>query len=107
MPKYVAPDRGVGSVEIEGARTGAKRVLRAGKDGLFSADSTADKKALEGSGFVQASLMGTTNKELGFLCPKCGFGSWFKICGRCSFDIENGEYIEDEETETDDSSRSD
>lgn len=81
MARYFT-SQGVTSVTVEGARTGLTREIKADGKGFFLAESKADRKALEQSGFVQASLMGTKNRG-GFTCQQCGFGSWFRKCSRC------------------------
>lgn len=83
MTKYFASDRHAVEVQIEGARTGAKRTLRADKNGFFEVNSKSDAKALKESGFVEASLMGPSSGIGGFLCDKCGFNGWFRTCGKC------------------------
>jgi len=83
MTKYFASDRRAVEVQIEGARTGTTRTLRADKKGFYEVNDANDAKALEQSGFVQASLMGTSNTRSGYLCAKCGFNGWFAVCGRC------------------------
>jgi hypothetical protein len=88
MAKYFASDRGVRAVEIEGARTGTKRVLKPDAKGFYNVESKMDAKALQQSGFVEASLMGTTNSSVGYNCTECGFGSWFAVCGKCGHDNE-------------------
>jgi hypothetical protein len=81
MAKYFASDRRAVEVQIEGARTGTSKTLRADRKGFYEAEGR-DAKALEQSGFVQASLMGPRTGG-GFNCAGCGFGSWFKTCSRC------------------------
>ncbi len=83
MTKYFASDRRAVEVNIEGARTGVTRTLRADKSGFFEVTNSRDAKALKESGFVEASLMGTSNGVGGYLCAKCGFNGWFRTCGKC------------------------
>lgn len=87
MAKYFASDRRAVEVTIEGARTGVTRTLRADSKGFYNVENKRDAQALRDSGFVEASLMGTTTEQVGYLCPACGFGSWFKVCGRCETNI--------------------
>lgn len=88
--KFIAPDKHVASVNIEGARTGLNQTVRREGDYFVAADSS-QAKALQQEGFIEASLMGsTTNRSLGFICVDCGFGSWFKTCGRCGSDCTKG-----------------
>lgn len=84
MGKYVAPDRGVRETQIGSA------TYRPNKGGLYEVTNSRHAKAMKAEGFIEASLMGaTTNKELGYTCVQCGFGSWFKKCSRCGH--ENGD----------------
>ena len=83
MAKYFASDRRAVEVTIEGARTGSQRTLRADKKGFYEVTNSADAKALKESGFVEASLMGSSRGIAGYLCAKCGFNGWFKTCGKC------------------------
>lgn len=83
MAKYVASDRRCVEVQIEGARTGFQRTLRADKNGFYEVNNAADAKALKESGFIEASLMGPSSAGRGYPCSACGFQSWFRKCGRC------------------------
>jgi hypothetical protein len=83
VTKYFASDRHCVEVQIEGARTGLTRTLRADKNGFYEASSKADEKALKESGFVQASLSGVTVAGVGYPCINCGHQSWFRKCGKC------------------------
>ena len=83
MSRFVAPDKGVKETEI------GRKVYRAGRSGLFEVTDRSDAKAMLREGFIEASLMGVTDKSgIGFTCNNCGFGSWFKKCSRCG--EENG-----------------
>lgn len=86
MAKYFASDKRAVEVQIEGVRTGATRTLRVGKDGLYEVNDKQTAKALEQSGFVQASLMGVGSAGSGYLCKNCGFNGWFAVCGKCGTD---------------------
>ncbi len=86
MTKYFASDRHAVEVNIEGARTGDVRKLRADKNGFFEVTNKMDAKALKESGFVEASLMGPSSGIGGYLCDRCGFNGWFKTCGKCGHD---------------------
>lgn len=83
MPKYFASDKGLSQVDITGARTGITTSLKKGKDGMFNVESKMDAKALEQSGFAQASLMGVPANGVGYICGGCGFNGFFAECGRC------------------------
>lgn len=83
MGKWVAPDKGVRETVV-GAYT-----YRPDKKGIYNVDNVAAERAMKAEGFFEASLMGpTTNASMGFTCVECGFGSWFRKCGRCGH--ENG-----------------
>lgn len=68
-----------GSREIDGI-TGRRYRARGG---VFEDMHPADAKALVELGGAPCSLSGATRKGLGFRCPSCGFGTYFKICSRC------------------------
>lgn len=55
----------------------------ANRGGVYEVDNTNHAKQMLENGFIMASLMGTKNNHLGFVCSNCGFGSWFKKCSRC------------------------
>ena len=81
--KFIAPDNGVKQVSIEGARTGIQETISRDKKGFFVAGSSRQAAALRAEGFIEASLNGVAAANSGYLCVECGFGSWFKKCGRC------------------------
>lgn len=85
MAKLVAP-QGVRGVDVQTTR-GVKKYNQ-NKQGLIEVNNSKDVAQLKKEGFFEASLMGpTTNSEnIGFTCNACGFGSWFKKCGRCGND---------------------
>ena len=75
--RMVAPDRGVRETQI------GNRLYKPSKQGIYTV-SNSDAKAMKAEGFIEASLMGATrDHNLGYTCNECGFGSWFKKCGRC------------------------
>ena len=75
--RMVAPDRRVAETTI------GNRSYKPNRSGVYTV-SDRDAKAMKAEGFFEASLMGaTTNTNLGYTCNECGFGSWFKKCGRC------------------------
>jgi hypothetical protein len=83
MGRWVAPDKGVRETVV-GAYT-----YRPDKKGIYNVDSPSAERAMKAEGFFEASLMGpTTDTNMGFTCVECGFGSWFRKCGRCGY--ENG-----------------
>jgi len=86
VAKYFASDRHVTEVQIEGARTGSTRTLRPDAKGFYEVGNSADAKALKDSGFVEASLMGIAQGNVGVICAECGFNGFFALCGRCGHD---------------------
>lgn len=81
MTKLVGP-QGLRGVDITTSR--GVRKYNQNKKGMVEVSNAKDAKALKSEGFFEASLMGTTNDmSLGYNCNECGFGSWFKKCGRC------------------------
>lgn len=78
--KMVAPDKRVAETTI------GNRSYKPNRQGIYTV-SNLDAKAMKAEGFIEASLMGaTTDSNLGYNCNECGFGSWFKKCGRCGHD---------------------
>ena len=74
------PPQGMKELEIDTKR--GKKVIRAGKDGLFNIENPRLAKKLKEEGLGEAGLNGFTTSG-GYPCPSCGFGSWFKKCSRC------------------------
>ena len=75
--KMIAPDRRVAETTI------GNRSYKPNRSGVYTV-SDHDAKAMKAEGFFEASLMGATlYSNLGYTCNECGFGSWFKKCGRC------------------------
>lgn len=81
--KFIAPDNGVKQVEIQGMRTGVTERIARDHSGFFQAMDKRQANALKSEGFVEASLMGASNTNTGYICPACGFACWFVVCGRC------------------------
>lgn len=67
-----------GAREIDGV-TGRRY---AAKGGVFDMHPT-DARALRAIGGAPCSLSGATRQGMGFRCPECGFGSYFRACSRC------------------------
>ena len=82
MTKFIGP-KGMQSLSVTTSR--GKRVLNRGKDGLFEVNDPKLKKKLKDEGLGVASASGTFERpsEIGYTCSKCGFGSFFKKCGKC------------------------
>jgi len=71
--------------EVEIKRQSGSKVLRAGKNGMYSVDNPKDIKALKAEGFTEGNLALHTHgdSDRGYTCTNCGFGSWFIKCSRC------------------------
>lgn len=63
------------------------RLYKRDKGGLFNMSESDARALVRGGGFMP-SLSGTTRRGFGWRCPSCGFGSFFKRCGRCNGDCE-------------------
>ena len=75
--RMVAPDTRVAETVV------GNRSYKPNRSGVYTV-SDRDAKAMKAEGFFEASLMGATrDSNLGYTCNECGFGSWFKKCGRC------------------------
>jgi hypothetical protein len=74
------PPQGMKELEIDTKR--GKKVIRAGKDGLFNIENAKLARKLKAEGLGEAGLNGFTTNG-GYPCSSCGFGSWFKKCSRC------------------------
>lgn len=81
--KVASPARGC--IEVDGV---SGRRYRA-KDGMYEM-SKRDAKALVAYGGFIPSAMGAFNSGLGYYCQNCGFGSFFRKCGRCGGECERG-----------------
>ena len=77
------PPKGMRELAVETSR--GTRVLKAGKDGLFHVNDPklAKKLKQEGLGVAVTAGVLTNASAIGYTCSKCGFGSFFKKCGKC------------------------
>ena len=82
MTKMFGP-KGMRELGINTSR--GERVLQAGKDGLFNITDPKLVKKLksEGLGIASASGVLENPSQVGYTCKSCGFGSFFKKCGKC------------------------
>ena len=82
MTKFIGP-KGMQSLSVTTSR--GKRVLNRGKDGLFEVNDPKLQRKLkqEGLGVASASGVLENPSQVGYTCSKCGFGSFFKKCGKC------------------------
>ena len=82
MTKMIGP-KGMRELGINTSR--GERVLKAGKDGLFNITDPKLIKKLKAEGLGVASASGVLENpsQVGYSCNKCGFGSFFKKCGKC------------------------
>jgi len=79
MSKIIGPK---GMRELSVTTNKGERVLRAGKDGMFSVNDPKLIRQLKKEGLGEASASGVTTAE-GYPCKACGFGSFFKKCSKC------------------------
>lgn len=88
MARLIAPDGGVRGVDITTER--GTRSYNPNKKGVIEVTNPRHAAQMKAEGFFEASLMGPTqDTNLGFTCNECGFGSWFKVCGRCGHENSN------------------
>src|SRR5258707_689323 len=52
------------------------------KGAMLTSDSDAKRIVAEG-GFIPGTGMADIAAGRGYRCGECGFGSWFRTCGRC------------------------
>lgn len=83
-----------GCQQIDSPVTGTRYYARGGRafqgdvrGGVFEMSETDAKLAVKAGGAI-ASLAGTARRGHGWRCPKCGFGSFLKTCGRCQSECE-------------------
>lgn len=86
MARLCLPDGAVRGVDVQGARLGYTTRYDAGRDGTVTVDNPRHEKALRQLGAFPANLGGRPCG--GYTCPACGFGSFFKKCGRCGTECE-------------------
>lgn len=63
------------------------RLYRRDRQGMFNM-TESDARAMVASGGFLPSMAGTTRAGLGYRCPSCGHGSFFKTCGKCNTECE-------------------
>jgi len=82
MAKMIPP-QGLRSVKITTER--GEKVYNAGKDGLIHVDNPKHARQMKHEGLGVASTAGAIQnfKAVGYTCKSCGFGSFFKKCGKC------------------------
>jgi hypothetical protein len=87
MARLIAP-QGVQGIDVRTPR-GVKKYDR-DKQGIINVDNPAHIRQMKSEGMFEASLMGAnTDRQLGFTCSECGFGSWFRKCSRCGHENES------------------
>ena len=79
MTKFHGP-QGMREISVQTSR--GEKVLKAGKDGMFTVNNPKLAKQLKAEGLGVASTGGVSNAN-GFPCKACGFGSFFKKCSKC------------------------
>jgi hypothetical protein len=77
------PPKGMKELGVQTSR--GTRVLKAGKDGLFHVNDPKLARKLKSEGLGEASVAGviTNPSQVGYTCKACGFGSFFRKCGKC------------------------
>jgi hypothetical protein len=53
------------------------------RDGWFDMPDHHAALHLQSANYGRWHIAGVPAPSSGYRCPACGFGSWFKICGRC------------------------
>ena len=82
MARLVAPDGGVKGVDVTTER--GTRTYNPDRRGTYNVDNPAIARRMKAEGVFEASVMSpTTDSAVGFTCIECGFGSFFRKCGRC------------------------
>lgn len=79
--RVLSPDRTC--VQVDGL-SGRRYTAR---DGVLHM-TPRDAAALVKAGGINPGLSGVTSARLGYRCPKCAHGSFFKRCGKCGADCE-------------------
>lgn len=74
--KVAAPDRGC--LEVDGLTGHRYRAT----DGIYQMGDRDGHALVQAGGFLP-SLAGHTRSTIGYRCPGCGFGSFFRTCSRC------------------------
>jgi len=77
------PPSGMKEVSIRTEK--GEKVYKAGRDGLINVDNAKHAKQMKLEGLGVASTAGALAnfKAVGYTCKSCGFGSFFKKCGKC------------------------
>ena len=87
MARLIAPS-GVQGIDVRTPR-GVRKYNRDNK-GVINVENPKHIKQMKEEGLFEASLMGaTTDRQIGFTCVECGFGSWFRKCSRCGHENES------------------
>lgn len=79
MTKMIPP-QGLKQVSVKTER--GTKTYHADRSGLIQVDNPKHAAQMKHEGLGVASTGGVANAE-GFPCSECGFGSFFKKCGRC------------------------
>lgn len=83
MARLVPRDGFVKETNVK-SQSGVRR-YKADKSGLYEVNNASDIRALKDQGFTEASLntYQPGDRQRGYTCTQCGFGSWFRKCSRC------------------------
>jgi hypothetical protein len=85
MSKWIAPDKGVKETVIGG------KSYYTNRQGVYNVENRAHQKAMKAEGFFEAALnpYSAQDNTRGFNCVECGFGGWFRKCGRCGHESQD------------------
>jgi hypothetical protein len=85
MSKWIAPDKGVKETVIGGQSYYTNR------QGVYNVENKAHQKAMKAEGFFEAALnpYSAQDNMRGFNFVECGFGGWFRKCGRCGHESQD------------------
>lgn len=95
MTRLVASDKGVRGIDVQ--TPNGTHSYNTDRKGIINVENPKHVAQMKSEGFFEASLMGpTTNGSvIGYTCVECGFGSFFRKCGRCG--TENKDTLRDGE----------
>ena len=87
MARLVAPDKGLKITDVN------SRSYRPNRQGIYEVGNARDAAAMKREGFFEAALnpYSKADETKGYNCVECGFGSWFKKCGRCGYENQRTE----------------
>lgn len=81
----IIPPQGLREVAVKTER--GTKLYKADRSGIIHVDNPKHAKQMKDEGLGLGSVAGVADTE-GFPCSQCGFGSYFKKCGRCGHENE-------------------